>query len=313
MGGAFGGAATGGVVRVGMMGMMETFVAPKAMEVATKVTVGIKTFVCDASTLRLVAGLVRSIRIAYPTLRILIANDGPLRLADEIFVKEDDGVQVISVPDNSGISYGRNRMVNATTTQYFLLLDDDHIFDVDVDVAKIVSSADLTDFDIIGMRVRNLPGIAELESENILIPRYIANVTSFQNREVTLCVWNENAGPPVQNMTTPLRVDVLHNAFLARTSVLKQHPWRNELKVNEHMTFFLDARKAGIKIGYLPSVFVHHRPRRRSTCYERVRFREDIYERLLDYKDSFKWTPNCYRSFVTYATEHMKAQPSPVR
>jgi len=33
-------------------------------------------------------------------------------------------------------------------------------------------------------------------------------------------------------------VDVVHNAFIARTDVLRRHAWREELQVNEHMTFF---------------------------------------------------------------------------
>lgn len=202
-------------------------------------------------------------------------------------------------------------MVQATKTEYFLLLDDDHLFDADTDLSLLVHAlrkqTDAKRWDIVGMRVRNLPGIAELEDANIFIPRYIANITSFKNRQLTLCVWNENIGPSIHAMRVPLRVDVLHNALAGRTEILKKFGWRNELKVNEHMSFFLDAWKKGLRVGYLPSVYVHHRERRKSVCYGAVRGREGQYERLLEYKNDFLWQPGCYKNFPAYVTWHMQA------
>eukprot|EP00177_Eucheuma_denticulatum_P006828 GFKZ01012421.1.p1 GENE.GFKZ01012421.1~~GFKZ01012421.1.p1 ORF type:complete len:171 (-),score=24.14 GFKZ01012421.1:1105-1617(-) len=158
------------------------------------------------------------------------------------------------------------------------------------------------------MRVHNLPGIAELEEGDISIPRYIANITRFAKRRVELCVWDENAGPSVQQMRHPVRMDVLHNAFLARTDALRRSPWRDELKVNEHMSFFLDAKKNGLRVGYLPSVYVWHRSRQFSRCYQRVRDREEDFERLLDYKDDFLWTKGCYNTMVDYVKWHLGVQ-----
>lgn len=271
------------------------------------VTVGIKTYVCDPSIVRQVVGLVRSIRVNYPNVRILLANDGPTILSNEPMIRRDPYTEEIRLPPDSGISIGRNHMVNMTTTKYFVLLDDDHVFDEDTDLHIAAKGMEKGDgFDVVGIRVRNLPGIEELEKISIFIPRYVAKVTKFENRKVTLCVWNENNGPGVQNMRTPIRVDVLHNALIARTDVLRAHPWRNELKVNEHMTFFLDARKAGIKVGYLPSVFVHHRARHYSECYKSVRFREDKYEEMLEYDDSYLWDAPCGDNFPERVAKHIE-------
>lgn len=272
-----------------------------------EVTVGIKTYVCDPTIVRQVVGLVRSIRVNYPKVRILLANDGPTLVGDAPIIKSDPHTEEIVLPADSGISIGRNVMVNMTTTRYFVLLDDDHVFDEDTDLKIAVGGIGKENFDVVGIRVRNLPGIEELERISIFIPRYVAQISKFENRTVTLCVWNENKGPGVQTMRTPLRVDVLHNALIAKTDVLRAHPWRNILKVNEHMSFFLDARKAGVKVGYLPSVFVHHRARRYSACYKQVRFREDKYEQLLDYKDDYLWDVPCGDSFPGKVKEHLVA------
>eukprot|EP00177_Eucheuma_denticulatum_P006175 GFKZ01011257.1.p1 GENE.GFKZ01011257.1~~GFKZ01011257.1.p1 ORF type:complete len:891 (-),score=140.93 GFKZ01011257.1:525-3197(-) len=275
--------------------------------VESVVTVGIKTYVCDPSIVRQVVGLVRSIRVNYPNVRVLLANDGPTKIGDAPSIKSDPHTEEIILPADSGISIGRNVMVNMTTTRYFVLLDDDHVFDEDTDLKIGVNGIGKENFDVVGIRVRNLPGIEELERISIFIPRYVAKVSKFENREVTLCVWNENNGPGVQKMTVPIRVDVLHNALIAKTDVLRAHPWRNILKVNEHMTFFLDARRAGVKVGYLPSVFVHHRARRYSACYKQVRFREESYQNLLDYKDEYLWDIECGDKFPEVVAAHLEA------
>lgn len=272
----------------------------------SEVTVGIKTYVCDPSIVRQVVGLVRSIRVNYPKVRVLLANDGPTKVGDTSIIKMDPYTEEIILPADSGISIGRNVMVNMTTTRYFVLLDDDHVFDEDTDLKIGTTGIVKGNFDIVGIRVRNLPGIEELERISIFIPRYVARVTKFENREVTLCVWNENNGPGVQAMRVPIRVDVLHNALIAKTDALRKHPWRNILKVNEHMTFFLDARKAGVRVGYLPSVFVHHRARRYSACYKQVRFREEGYQHLLDYKDDYLWDVECGDNFPAVVTKHIE-------
>lgn len=274
--------------------------------VSQTVTVGIKTYVCDASIVRQVLGLVRSIRVNYPTVRVLLANDGPTRLGSNEMIAADPYTEEIILPPDSGISIGRNIMVNLTKTEFFVLLDDDHVFDDDTDLSVAVNGLSRHGFDIVGIRVRNLPGIDELERISIFIPRYVAKITKFENREVTLCVWNENSGPGVQRMRVPIAVDVLHNALIARTDVLAAHPWRNELKVNEHMTFFLDARRANLRVGYLPSVFVHHRARRYSECYKAVRFREDKYEKLLEYKDDYLWDVECGDNFPSEVSQHLE-------
>lgn len=270
------------------------------------VTVGIKTYVCDHSIMNQVRGLVRSIRVHHKKVRILLGNDGPTVLATEDYVRDDPYTEEIRMPTDSGISFGRNVMVNLTTTRFFVLLDDDHIFDETTDLRIVVRGIDEGRFDIVGLRVRNLPGIDEYERIGILIPRYVALIRKLENYVLTLCVWNENRGPSIYGITHPISVDVLHNAFMASTDVLRAHPWRNELKVNEHMTFFLDAKDAHLKVGYLPSVFVHHRARQYSDCYHKVRFREDKFRNLLRYKDKFDWDVNCGMDFPNRVKQHIK-------
>lgn len=273
--------------------------------VENMVTIGIKTYVCDPSIIEQVRALLRSIRVHYPLVRVLLGNDGPIQLGMEPFVSNDPHTEEFVLPRDCGISFGRNFMVNMTTTRYFVLLDDDHLFDDTTNLTVLVDGIRQDQFDMVGMRVRNLPGIDELERTGILIPRYVAMIQKLENRVLTLCVWNENMGPSIFGITHPIPVDVLHNAFIGRTDVLRNHPWRNVLKVNEHMTFFLDAKNASLRVGYLPSVFIHHRSRDYSDCYYKIRFREEKYRKLLPYKDEFAWDMKCQAKFPDKIRSHI--------
>lgn len=273
--------------------------------VESYITIGIKTYVCDNSIREQVDTLLRSIRQYHPKIMIILGNDGPHSIGDDPYIQNDDHIEEHMLPRDSGISFGRNYMVNITTTKYFVLLDDDHRFDDSTNLTVLLHGIENDDFDIVGMRIRNLPGIDELERTNIVIPRYVAIIRRFENRQLTLCVWNENKGPSVYGIQHPIAVDVLHNAFIGRVDILRKYPWRNELKVNEHMTFFLDAKDAKLRVGYLPSVFVHHRSRDYSDCYYNVRFREDHYRKLLRYKDQFLWDMECQYEFPDRVRSHI--------
>lgn len=269
------------------------------------ITIGIKTYICDSGTTGQVRAVVRAIRNNYPNVKIFLGNDGPLEISTLDFVKDDPNTEEIRMISDVGISRGRNILVSLTETEFFVLMDDDHIFD-ETGLEKAVHALKQFNFDIVGFRVYNSPGMYELEMKHVLIPRYVSLISKFEDRNITLCFWNENEGPSVHNMHVPLRVDVIHNVFLAKTRVLQENPWRNELKVNEHMTFFLDARREKLRIGYLPSVYVHHRTREYSTCYKNIRFREDKFRELLDYKDKYLWDRPCGYAFPNRVATHLE-------
>ena len=52
--------------------------------------------------------------------------------------------------------------------------------------------------------------------------------------------------------------DLVLNFFACRTDSVRKVKWTDELKLGEHLDFFLRARDAGLKITYLPDVVVDH-------------------------------------------------------
>ncbi|CAN8070900.1 unnamed protein product, partial [Agarophyton chilense] len=112
------------------------------------------------------------------------------------------------------------------TTRYFLLLDDDHVFDDTTNLTVLLNAIHKEDFDIVGMRMRRI-----LEDE-VVVLQQVGNIARFRNGKLTLCLWNENLGPAgTESISRPIRVDLIHNAFVASVDVLRKNGWRNELKV----------------------------------------------------------------------------------
>lgn len=281
-------------------------------EIQDSVTIGIKTYICDNSRQATnLKTLIQSIRTKYPTIGIILGNDGPYKIGQENFVSNDAHIYEVSLPNDSGISFGRNMIVNETNTDYIVLLDDDHVFNFATDLQKLFRAIEESDFQLIGGKVRNLPGIREHEESSISYPRFVGNITRVHDGNLSVCLWDENRGPGVHRMQSPLPVDVVHNFFIAEVDSLRRHPWRNELKVNEHMTFFFDAKSAGMNVGYLPSVFIDHAPRPNAPCYENKRMREEDYSRYLPFNEyakpnRFQWDKDCGKRFPSYVLEHME-------
>lgn len=69
--------------------------------------------------------LYRNIQSYYPGVRVIIADDSsrPLDL-------QDDSLQVIQLPFNSGLSFGLNRALEKVETPYVMRMDDDELLTV---------------------------------------------------------------------------------------------------------------------------------------------------------------------------------------
>lgn len=78
-----------------------------------------------------------------------------------------------------------------------------------------------------------------------------------------------------EKLTGPNRVDVLHNAPIRRTNVIRAHRWQNILKINLHMIIFLNAHRARVHVDYLVLVLFFYRSRCYPDCNRKVLFQKD--------------------------------------
>ena len=98
--------------------------------------------------------LVKSIFKYYPDANILIADDSEVSCKTYFYKKYGDGnITVYELEKDCGLSYGRNFLLERVKTKYFVLLDDDFVFDkrTNIEVAPSI-----------------IPGMSAITNERLL-------------------------------------------------------------------------------------------------------------------------------------------------
>lgn len=201
------------------------------MKLGEEVTVVVKTFLRPKNVHRLVA----SIKRFYPDVPIVVVDDGkPLAEQHKPFPQ---GVTVIKLPFDSGLSAGRNAGVAAVTTPYVILCDDDFV---------VTPSLPLQD---------SLVYLKEHEDSLDLL--------GYRMNGLNIAWWLEKRGDTMVKTRAKKRVgrhipcEFLMNCFIAKTDVLKSCKWDERLKIREHWDFFFcnrDRLRCGL---YTQGSFVH--------------------------------------------------------
>lgn len=225
-----------------------------------EVTFIIKTF----ERFYCVKRLVRSILKYYPNAKILIADDSEIS-CKEYFERRYPNVKVYNLPKDSGLSYGRNYLVDRVDTNFFVLLDDDFVFDKKTDVEKGLILIKENNLDILGGYFRNY-SIVEKPIDHLKViiqnvikwerPLNYIGKLQFDNKTRILYANYVNYEFPEYQET-----DITHNFFIAKTNVVKNiNRWDNELKLHEHTAFFWCAKNKGLKVGFSSCLSVQHKP-----------------------------------------------------
>lgn len=195
--------------------------------------------------------LVNSIIFYYPDLKIIIVDNG-----EKEPITKYKNVDYYKIPFDSGLSFSRNYGVERVKTKYVLLLDDDFEFTENTKPEKMLEVAE-KGFDFVGGNVEGLDyhGILERDGETL---RYVKGDRGELNGYKMF--------------------DLILNFFLARTDVLKNNKWNDELKLAEHTDFFLRL-KGKAKITYLDLVKIRHN-HDRNADYDNYRLRGQKFMKL---------------------------------
>lgn len=197
-----------------------------------KVTILVKTFERPECCVR----LIKSIRFYYPTIPIIVADDGTIHPN-----LTDFNVNHMILEFDVGLSAGRNEMLYKTTTPYFLLTDDDAIFTEKTKLENMVRILDKnTDIDLVGghLSAGDWHGTLEKKEGALIIHR-------MQQRGIS------SNGFPLY--------DIVANFFMAKTASIVKVQWDNALKIQEHEDFFWRASVIhGIKITITANVSADH-------------------------------------------------------
>jgi glycosyltransferase involved in cell wall biosynthesis len=175
------------------------------------VTAVVKTF----ERPRILARLLASMQRVYPTLSVLVVDDGK----EPVDVSHPRG-RVMRLPYDVGLSAGRNAALEALETPYFVLLDDDFVLTADCGLERVVETMrGCNDLDIVGGQVLTLPTFRKDVGAG--------NRTAFGGLE----------GRPSSVGGLPI-YDRVANFFVARTTRVASVGWDPKLKLLEHTDFF---------------------------------------------------------------------------
>lgn len=200
--------------------------------------------------------LIKSIRLDYATQPILVAYDGDHVYGDT----GSEGERYLHLSRGSaGLGAGRNAIVRHTTTEFVMIIDDDVSFHEGTRVGTLLAHM---------LRDPALGLAAACYHPNDCY----ANNLKIEGRRVTSDP--VRLGSKSSGLT---RAHMVHNLFVARTSVLRAHPWDERQSLMEHETFFAQLLTHGIMVGVDPNVTAlhHNDPQTRTLAYKELRHKEE--------------------------------------
>jgi len=210
------------------------------------VTAIVKTFLRD----NYLFDCVGSLRETYPEMQILVADDGDPSDDKEEKLRALGANGYFRLPYNSGLSVGRNVLVDACKTQYLLLSDDDLLFTLKSGIEKLRTLMDISD--IASGAFLNYGSVDHNYEAD-----FIREGNRFRLVNVSWPPFSEYKGVRYG------KCDLTHNIFVANTDLVRRVRWEESLKIRyEHEDFFLSAKIQGARVVYCPDVRVLHKKQR---------------------------------------------------
>ncbi|MCI0575019.1 MAG: glycosyltransferase [Chloroflexi bacterium] len=258
----------------------------------TEVSIIIKTFDRCSCLGSLLASIV-TLDLPCP---VLIADDSQESYQATVLKKYGRWIEkYIVLPFDSGLSKGRNVLLENVRTKYFVLCDDDFIFDKRADLLFMQQNLEEGGLDILGGLYYNRP-LLIADQERALLKNLLRGKVRtswrmilwhiFQNQtlrhglfkrlfekekpwtyygrfEINDHILNLYPLPNSEYRPPYVLCDYIPNFFLARTEALREKNvyWNDEIRYyGEHLDFFLRAKRQGLVVGMSREVGVIHQP-----------------------------------------------------
>lgn len=225
-----------------------------------EVTIIIKTLDrCDC-----LINLLDSIFKKYPKIRVLVGDDSEISSKEKILSKFNQyNLQYYNLEKDCGLSAGRNFLLNKIQTKYFVLADDDFVFDQKTNLERAVQILEEKKLDIIGGYIRNYKIIKSNWDKLLVLIQKILKYELPTNYIGTLKMEGNTfyADYTVHSFPEFAETDLVLNFFLAKTERIKKiHGWDPKLKLQEHTEFFYRVKLNNLKVGFTNELSVQHHP-----------------------------------------------------
>lgn len=237
------------------------------------ITFVIKTFERPQCLLRLLSSLLKQ----YPNVPTIIVDDSK---NINFNIRVPKHVRYFKLPFDVGLSAGRNFALNKVETKYFVLLDDDFLFDNHITkncLENLKQGIVEHDLDICGGRV--------YDTDRQTFLSYYANLSVEDKilKQTSIKTDKDN------NHYT---CDLILNFFIADTKkVLDMGGWDPELKVAEHTDFFLKCKRAKLKTGFILDATILHQKqlpqqyapfRKRGPQFTKIMLEKNGFDAMID-------------------------------
>ena len=214
----------------------------------------IKTFERQNALERLLASIRDQ---GYADCPVLVADDSKTPYKDAILRAYGDVVdEYVVLPFNSGLSKGRNELLQRVETEYFVLHDDDFFYSEETDLLRAQKELVEHNLDILcghlidGIREYYLPWLPSQISDALRLYRtvwregiWMATIEEQPDGGISIQSLHSNEAP-IQHC------DLSINFFIARTSSVRDivGGWHPDLKFMEHWEFFYRCKQAGLRV-----------------------------------------------------------------
>lgn len=237
------------------------------------VTIVIKTFIRISCIDRLLASIVKY-ACECP---IIICDDGSDATENKSYILskyQNLNINYIITEQNIGLSKGRNILVENVKTKYFILCDDDFVFFKKTNIRMAKELISREKLDILGGVCLHAYRV-NFGSKREKISKFLRSIQQavhyyrkvgysgvIKINEKDIIIKNDKINYNSKNI---ILTDICENFFIANTKKVRDLKWYEKLKLNEHEDFFIRAKKAGFKIGIIPTLKVYHLPETNSS------------------------------------------------
>ena len=221
---------------------------------------------------------------------IFIGDDSKINYKDRVIsLFPNLNIEYLILPYDTGTAVGRNLMLDKVKTPYFLLCDDDFVFDKRSRLPLMKKLLEKYDLDLLGgvfIQYDRKTRIGfYLKKLNLFFLKFGFVLPAFQIYEYysSFSISDRKISFYKNEYFNPVTLcDLTHNFFLARTDKVKiANGWNPVLKGGEHQNFFIRAKLAGLKVGTTNFCGVlHDQWTPNSTNYQSLRNRGDFYKKL---------------------------------
>lgn len=212
-----------------------------------EITVGIKTFMRPHKLRECLKSLV-----GLGFYEVIIADDGKITPESKMVYEEFQEklpLVVLRLPFDSGLAYGRNKIVKRCKTPYLLLLDDDQQVNKDILKLKKILLADPSLGGVSAFLIER--GCLKCDAHNLIIKNGYLIKHLYQIPE-----------PKKINKIVYYICDQIPNSTLFRLECLIDRSWDNKFVIGrEHVDFYLSHKILGKwKFAVTPDVKIIHNP-----------------------------------------------------